>query len=277
MGDDPGREQHLAWSWRGTTVPGVAAVLARRRKLRDGIAMKERSTVTSGRSAATAALIACTLVPCMTYARGKTVLRLPAGGQVVSKSEKQVRSKACRATRRWIELESTPVPQVASIINSRIRKHITVGRKLRDADCPRPGDEERYEYSNTVELTGVWRRFIGTQTSVCFPGGSGRCAMTCEVFDLQNGRRDDLKNHLEGGARADLDTLLTKQAEKDEFPAGYLPLKATDAAICLANDGIHLIAMNDSGSALTTLVIGPSQITRYFRLSPEMVKDLPKK
>jgi hypothetical protein len=243
--------------------------------LGDGGIVMQGTTPNSKRSAACVGLFASVFLATASLAdENKPPIQLPDGGQVVSKFENQVLSKACRAKREWVEVVGIPEPTAARLINAHIRKEITVGRKLRDANCPGPEDDETYEYMNSVEVSGVWHRFLGTQTNICFPGGTGRCVLSCEVFDLQTGHRDDLNRHVESSARRALDALLNKQAETDKFPIGYLPLKSKEAAICLDSKGIRVVYVNDSGSATTSVTIDPAQISKYFRLPTDLASDL---
>jgi hypothetical protein len=202
---------------------------------------------------------------------------LPDGGRAVAKSESQKVSEICDAERSWVEIEGIPQATAASKINNLIRRKISVGRKLKASDCPNPEDGETYRYFNRVEVSGVWRRYLGTITTICFPGGTGRCVVSCELFDLQTGQRGDLKKYINPAERADLGKLLNKQAEADEFPAGYLPIDPKEAAVCLEKDGIRVRFTNDSGSATTSIAIGIPEISRYFRLPPEVASDLPHK
>jgi hypothetical protein len=202
---------------------------------------------------------------------------LPGGGRLVTRVENQRRSPVCEATRTWVEVEGTGQPAAENLINTRIRKQITVGRQLKDDDCPGPEDEENYRYINRIEVSGIWHRFLGTRTTVCFPGGTGRCVLSCEVFDLQTGQHRDLKKFVDPRAQGALDRLLNQQAKADDFPSGYLPLKAKESAICLENHGVVVVYMNDSGNTTTSITIGRPQISKYFRLSSELASDLASK
>jgi len=203
----------------------------------------------------------------------KLPLPLPNGGQVVAKQETQKRTPKCRAQRNWVEVEGIPEPEAQKLINGQIRKKITVGRKLKEEDCAGSEEEESYTYVNRVEVTGVWRRYLGTSTTVCFPGGTGRCVESCEIYDLATGKRDDLKKYVDPAARARLETLLNQQAKADDFPEGYLPLKLKETAMCLRNDGIRIEFSNDSGGASTAITVARAHIPQYFRLPADMASD----
>jgi hypothetical protein len=203
----------------------------------------------------------------------KLPLSLPGGGQVVAKKETQKRTPNCRAQRTWVEVEGLPEAEAAKHINGQIRKKITVGRKLKEEDCAGSEEEGGYTYVNRVEVTGVWRHYLGASTTVCFPGGTGRCVETCEVYDLKTGKRDDLKKYVDPAARAKLAELLNVQAKADALPEGYLPLNLKEAAICLRKDGIRIEFSNDSGSASTQITVARAEISRYFRLPADMAND----
>jgi len=197
---------------------------------------------------------------------------LPDGGRAVGKKETQRFNRNCRAERVWVEVEGTPNPEAENSINTQIRKKITVGHKLKKSDCD---EEEHYTYLNRVEMTGVWRRFLGVQTTVCFPGGTGRCVESCDIFDLQTGKRGDLKQHLAPAGRASLEKQLNDQAQSDDFPSGYLPLKLQEAVMCLSKNGITVRFINDSGSDSTETLVSLAQLPQFFRLPPELANDVP--
>jgi hypothetical protein len=207
----------------------------------------------------------------------KLPLSLPGGGRVVEKKETQELSPKCSAIRTWVEVEGVPETTPAKLINDQIRKKITVGRPLKESNCAGSDDEEDYTYSNSVEATGLWSRFLGTTTMVCFPGGTGRCVQSCEVYDLQTGKRDDLKKYVDPAARAKLEKLLNKQANADGFPGGYLPLKLKETAMCLTNEGIRISFINDSGRASTEITVSLSELSQYFRLPTEMASQAGKR
>jgi hypothetical protein len=200
-------------------------------------------------------------------------LSLPEGGRVVAKQETQKLTPACDAQRTWVEVEGLPDAEAGKRINRQIRKKITVGRKLKEEDCGGSEEEGGYTYLNRVEVTGVWRRFLGTNTTVCFPGGTGRCVESCEIYDLKTGKRDDLKQHVDPAARAKLAALLNRQAKADDFPAGYLPIDLKETAMCLEKDGIRIAFTNDSGGATTAITVARTQLARYFRLPADLASD----
>jgi hypothetical protein len=203
-------------------------------------------------------------------------LALPGGGRVVKKQEVQKLTPTCSAQRTWVEVEGTAAADAAKRINQQIRRKITVGRKLKEADCAGSEEEEDYSYVNAVSVSGLWHRFLGTTTLVCFPGGSGRCSETCEVYDLQTGKRDNLKKYINPAGRAQLEQQVNQQAEADGFPGGYLPLELKESTMCLASDGITIRNLNDSGRFGTEFKVTLSQIATYFRLPADMASDVPK-
>lgn len=202
---------------------------------------------------------------------------LKMGAVAVRKTEHQVFNTVCTAKRSWIEFQQLGDANAAETINRRIRKAITVGKALTEADCPDPSDGETYEYSNESYLRGEWKRFVGIHTSVIFPGGSGRVANQCGVFDLQTGKQYDLHKFLKKSAADRLKNKIATQAEKDNTPSSYFPINLDWEVFCLDDNGISASIHPDSATApaiWSELVIPFEEVDTFFDLPDVMKEDV---
>lgn len=196
------------------------------------------------------------------------------GTQVVKWFEEQQVFPGCHAKRFWIEFENLPNPATALSINTRIRREITVGKTLKREDCIEPEGEE-YLFFNEVSLSGAWGSHVGTRTVVCFPGGTGRCVLSCAVYNLKTGKRHNLKKFLKKQTATELEKRINEGAIHDDFPEGYLPLAIEEATYCLQDEGIEAVNINDSGKATTSITIPAAEVSRFFELPSSLVEAIP--
>ena len=59
---------------------------------------------------------------------------LRTGGRILSKKDEQSIGKNCSAYREWVEVDGLPNAKAESLINSSIRRELTVGKKLTTKD-----------------------------------------------------------------------------------------------------------------------------------------------
>jgi len=119
---------------------------------------------------------------------------LRTGGRILSKKDEQSIGKNCSAYREWVEVDGLPNAKAESLINSSIRRELTVGKKLTAKDC---SEEGRAQYIDGATLSGARDKAIGVELSVYFGGeGTGREVTDCAVFDLATGRRHNLRSFL---------------------------------------------------------------------------------
>jgi hypothetical protein len=125
---------------------------------------------------------------------------LRTGGRILSKKDEQSIGKNCSAYREWVEVDGLPNAKAESLINSSIRRELTVGKKLTAKDC---SEEGRAQYINGATLSAARDKAIGVELSVYFGGeGTGREVTDCAVFDLATGRRHNLRSFLTPAGKA---------------------------------------------------------------------------
>ncbi len=188
-----------------------------------------------------------------------------------SHEETQAFGPHCKAKRNWVEVRNNKIP-AADKINIWILKEMTLGKKLQSKDCPAEGSSEVYEYTNRLEPTGLRGKFLGFNFVVFFPGGKGRYANSCPIFDIRTGRRIAISKYLSAtGIRA------ISNSACQQSPDGACERDAIkSAAFCLTDQGLRVtFPYNGSWRIPSAEVnLGSNEILNEFLLPASLKKDL---
>jgi hypothetical protein len=202
-------------------------------------------------------------------------VQLRAGGRVLSRTDEQAIGKNCSAYRAWIEVEGLPNAKAESLINSAIRRELTVGKKLTTEDCSGEGS---ISYINGATLSAARDKAIGVEISVYFGGGTGRGVTDCAVFDLATGRRYNLKNFLTPTGRALVaqkycDAFLHRKADdSDETSLSCGGYNAFEQSLdnglryCLGESGVWALFGQANPVEGRGVLISDSEIEASFKL-----------
>jgi hypothetical protein len=88
-------------------------------------------------------------------------VRLRTGGRILSKKDEQSIGKNCSAHRAWVEVDGLPNAKAESLINTSLRRELTVGKKLTAKDCAAEG---KVRYDNGATLSAARDKAIGVET-----------------------------------------------------------------------------------------------------------------
>jgi hypothetical protein len=179
---------------------------------------------------------------------------LKAGGKVVVKVENQRFNVNCDAERKYVQVEGLKNKSAEKKINARIKKEMTVGKKLKPSDCPTEGkDEEHLTYSNLAVTTGERNGKLGIYFGVRFPGGSGRYAIWCRAYDLQTGEETDLEKCLYSNAKL-AQLIDNKMCDREKQETGKEDCRLVDYdkyIYCLDNKGVSVKALASGGKMIS--------------------------
>lgn len=156
-----------------------------------------------------------------------------------NKTEKDRLRPNCEAIREYVEIRDAAPGSAADQINSRIRRELTVGKKLRQEDCPEADSSEYFQYHNWAKVTSQRDGRLGIDYRVQFPGGTTRVKRWCDTYDLKTGHEIRLNRCLKSEAVDRIRQRACHEAKqnKDYYCGGAV----TAMAYCWDNAGVRVL------------------------------------
>jgi len=231
-----------------------------RKRLQDNVEQLKLDSKNSGRRTYTD-LVGCPPIP------------LKAGGQIRFRTDGQSIGE-CSATREWVEVENFPNKNVEMKINTAIRKELTVGKKLKQRECPG-------NYQNHAILDSIRTTALGVSTYVNLGDGLGNCW----AFSLMTGKRYNLLSFLKNEAKKMIGRQICAKLA-DENPAfagaqcsggGTEPVigdssQYNEWSACLNNSGIEISLRYHKRGSVSVLITN-AEIPKNFTLPSDIKLD----
>jgi len=193
--------------------------------------------------------------------------------------ETSTHKKNCSAKREYVVLDTSKTSQYYSSlvrINQKVKKRMTVGRKLNHQDCPENSSDERFEYINLATISGQNNTAIGISFTFLFPGGSGRYIKNCFTYKLNDGSEIDLKKCLKKNAIPQIQKRLCQKATNDHIDYNqdqqerlkkyHCNDSFNDAELCLHNKGVNVLVpwLGNWRTVSESFLLSSDEINEYF-------------
>ena len=205
----------------------------------------------------------------VTFAYEVLPLPLSPSGKIMPKEIAEAFRSNCRSTRIYPVIEGLPNSDAQSRLNATLKRLMSVGRKLKPADCPEVNSNELYEYHNSY-FTGSQRGpYVGLQFSISFPGGSGRTLVDCHIFNLESGKEFSPLKEVRSDALKSIQEIAKQQ--KIKFDSKFEPEGLVDSRhgktyspFCLEADGVAVLLTNDGKFGARHIVIPENMYPKIF-------------
>ncbi|MGB9154135.1 MAG: hypothetical protein WCD70_13735 [Alphaproteobacteria bacterium] len=192
---------------------------------------------------------------------------------LVKKDHQKLSRGQCTADREWIEVTGLNSVKAENRINHWIRRKLTVGKKLKQADCSAAEGLGFQIYNNKAELTGQSRELMGVQVHIAFrSGGYPSVFRECATFLKDSGNTIDLNEYFRKDKLEELRENVC-QSEKDSPSPLCDNTNDRDAhspfMFCVGNEGINAY-MPGWHTEEVGYTIPAANISKYFNFSPKM-------